>query len=44
MRQNVYLTVHGPIFPQGKGIKGETIALPSTDSEVVPELRKFSAA
>jgi hypothetical protein len=30
MRQDVYLTVHGPIFPQDKGIKGEMIALPST--------------
>ena len=38
IHQDVYLTVHGPIFPANKGIAGETLAmdwmgaLPSTDS------------
>lgn len=49
VRQDVYLTVHGPIFPADQeGITGETIsvdwmgALPSTDSEALLGLLKAS--
>ena len=46
VREVLYLTVHGPIFPADQGIPGETIsvdwmgALPSTDAEAVFNLLK----
>ena len=46
VREEVYLTVHGPIFPADQGIAGETLsvdwmgALPSTDAEAVFDLLK----
>lgn len=46
VRQEVYLTVHGPIFPADQGIAGETIsvdwmgALPSADGEALLEIVK----
>ena len=44
VRQDIYLTVHGPIYPAGQGIPGETIsvdwrrALPSTNAEALLKL------
>ncbi len=49
VRQEVYLTVHGPIFPADQGIAGETIsvdwmgALPSTDGEALLEVLKATS-
>lgn len=46
VHQDVYLTVHGPIFPQDQGLAGETLAvdwvgaLPSTDSEGMTDVLK----
>jgi penicillin amidase len=46
VRQDVYLTVHGPIFPADQGLAGETLsvdwmgALPSTDSEALMGMLK----
>ncbi|HEU5380844.1 MAG TPA: penicillin acylase family protein [Ktedonobacteraceae bacterium] len=46
VHQDVYLTVHGPIFPADQGLPGETIAvdwmgaLPSTDSEGLLDVLK----
>ena len=46
MREVLYLTVHGPIFPADQGIAGETIsvdwmgALPSKDGEALLEVLK----
>jgi len=46
VQQDVYLTVHGPIFPTDHGIPGETLsvdwmgALPSTDSEAMINVLK----
>jgi penicillin amidase len=46
VQQDVYLTVHGPIFPANEGIAGETLsvdwmgALPSTDSEGLMDMLK----
>ncbi len=46
VRQEVYLTVHGPIYPVDQGIPGETLsvdwmgALPSTDPEAVLNVLK----
>lgn len=48
VHQDVYLTVHGPIYPADQGIAGETIsvdwmgALPSTDSEGLLDVLKAS--
>ncbi|MEO7021928.1 MAG: penicillin acylase family protein [Ktedonobacteraceae bacterium] len=48
VHQDVYTTVHGPIFPANQGIAGETIsidwmgALPSTDSEGLLAMLKAS--
>ena len=49
VRQEVYLTAHGPIFPAGQGIAGETLsvdwmgALPSTDGEALLEILKATS-
>jgi len=46
VRQDVYLTVHGPIFPVAQGLSGETIsvdwmgALPSNDSQALIDVLK----
>ena len=46
VQQDVYLTVHGPVFPAGQGFENETIsvdwmgALPSTDSEALMDVLK----
>src|SRR5260370_42482813 len=48
IHQDVYLTVHGPIYPADKGIPNQTIsvdwmgALPSTDSEGLLDVLKPS--
>ena len=49
VRQEVYLTAHGPIFPAGQGIAGETLsvdwmgALPSTDGEALLAVLKATS-
>jgi penicillin amidase len=49
VRQEVYLTVHGPSFPAGQGIAGETLsvdwmgALPSTDGEALLAVLKATS-
>lgn len=48
VHQDVYLTVHGPIFPADQGLPGKTISvdwmgsLPSTDSQGLMDLLKAS--
>lgn len=49
VQQDVFLTVHGPIFPAEQGLPGETLAvdwmgaLPSTDSEALTRMLQASS-
>ena len=49
VHQDVYLTVHGPVYPANQGLAGETLsvdwmgALPSTDSEALIDMLKATS-